>query len=117
MENTKKTIVDILINNFCISEVFDYPHLSIEFGEPNETDENIFRISMFVKTDDDYQSDIEFVVNMTEYDEKFEDVDMYEVDDMGAIILIYNQDADNFEVDSITLWKMLFFYKRKIQWK
>lgn len=113
MEIVKEKIVDVLKNNTHISELFEYPHLDITFGEPEESDENIFHIVMFVRLDE-YQSNIEFVVNMTEYDEKFEDVDMYEVDDMGATILIYNQDADNFEIDIIELWKMLYFFKEKM---
>ena len=111
MKITNEKLIEILKENWYISDVLQYPALEVTFNVIEEQDEDIFVVQMLV-TNGDNISDIHFKVNTKGYDEKFSDVDEYEVDDMGVGIEIYEPEHD-FEFDLETIWKLLFFNKER----
>lgn len=111
MKITNERLIEILKDNWYISDVLQYPALEVTFGVIEEHDEDIFIVQMIV-TDGDYISDMHFEVNAKGYDEALDDVEKYEVEDMGLQIEIYEPDHD-FNFDLETIWKLLFFNKEK----
>lgn len=113
MKITNNRLIEILKCNWYISDILQYPSLDVRFSTPEETDENVFIVQMLVISDNyDYISDIHFKVDAKHYDEALDDIEKYEVDDMGLQIEIYEPDHE-FNLDLETIWKLLFFNKEK----
>lgn len=112
MKITHKRLIEILKGNWYISDILQYPSLEVTFSVEDEIDEDVYIVTMHIKDDYGYLSDLNFKVNAKHYDEALNDIEKYEVEDMGLQIEIYEPDHD-FNFDLETMWKLLFFNKEK----
>ena len=109
MKITNNRLIEILKENWYISDVLQYPSLEVKFNVTDEIDEDIFIVQMIVKSDsEEYISDMNFEVNAKHYDEALD-----EIDDMGLDIQIYEPEHE-FNFDLETIWKLLFFNKERM---
>ena len=112
MKITKEKLIEILKENLYISEIID-DFLDITFDEPREIDTDVYSITMFIELPDLYESNIVFEVDTKNYDEKFADIDEYEIEDMGIVINMFDNCGDGIELNLENIWKYLFFNKEK----
>lgn len=122
MEITQDKVAEIIKNNFYISELYDY------FGEDNITLDfldgglqimykNTHNVDVCVKNADS-QSIVPLQIDTTNYDEKFSDVEQYEVEDMGVKIVIFPYNGEIAEeLNETNIWKYLYFHKEPLSKK
>ena len=108
MEITNEKLIEILEENFEILMLKDYINVQLEvMSDPTD---NIYWVELLASNGEHCMSNLSLSVDASTYDEKFEDVNKYEVEDMGIIIEI--QDDEKLEdFNSINIWKNLFFNK------
>lgn len=121
MKITNERLIEILKDNWYISDILEYHALNVTFNTPVEdkSASDRYIVTMNVKIEDGYediyQSSIDFYVDASRYDEKFTDVDTYEVEDFGVDIGIWDITGDgdlDFSLENI--WMILFFNKEKL---
>lgn len=118
MEPTKEQVIKIIKENFWISDILDYfsnDDVSIEFVCDSGDYKWDFDVS--IKTNS-FETILPLEVDWEEYDEKFSDVNKYEVDDMGLKINIVERNADVIEdLTEENIWRHLFFEKEPLSVK
>ena len=108
MEISSEKLVEILEDNFEILMLKD--EMAVQFEVMSMSYDNKCEVELVSSNGPDCMSNLSLYVDASTYDEKFEDVNKYEVEDMGIIIEI--QDDEKLEdFNSINIWKNLFFNK------
>ena len=111
MKLTKERAIEILKNNFYISDLESYfpgEITSFDFVEEGDTTMD-FDFTIKSTT---YDAVLPLQIDFRGYDEKFSDVNKYEVEDMGAEITIVDVDSDTLaELNRENIWCFLFFAK------
>jgi len=112
MKLTKERTVEILKDNFEISMLYDcFPEESIWFDFLSEPKDGIECIDVNIVIDTTWESIVPLEVDIMNYDEKFSDINKYEVIDMGLNIRILNTDGNTEELTGENIWKALFYNK------
>jgi hypothetical protein len=118
MQPTKEQVIEIIKDNFWISDMLDFfsrDEVNIEFLNKSGDTKWDFDISIKTPT---YETILPLEIDYKNYDEKFIDVNKYEVDDMGLEINIVERGAEVIEdLTEASIWKYLFFEKEPISVK
>lgn len=108
MEITSEKLIEILKENFEIITLED--DINVQFEVMSASYDNNFDVELLASNGPHCMSNLSLYVDASNYDEKFADVDKYEVPDMGIIIEIQNgEELEDF--NEINIWKNLFFNK------
>jgi len=111
MKLTKERAIEILKNNFYLSDFENYfpgEITSFNFVEEGDTTMDFD----FIIKSPTYDAVLPLQIDFCRYDEKFSDVNKYEVEDMGAKITIVDVDSDTLaELSRENIWCFLFFSK------
>ena len=111
---TKERAIEILKNNFYLSDLlenyFQSEIISLEFVEASG--ENFTMDFDFIIKSPTYDAVLPLQIDFGRYDEKFKDVNKYEVEDMGLKINIVDIESDTLtELNRENIWCFLFFSK------
>lgn len=111
MQPTFEQIVDILKQNYYISQLYDYFFEDISYDYISE-ESGYINIDINIQSND-FETKLPLTIDVDFYDEKFSDVDKYEVDDMGIKIAIWTGSEPD-ELNTENIWRHLFFEKEPI---
>jgi hypothetical protein len=109
MKLENENIIDILKENFEFLGLQDFFDLRFEIIERYGSDKNCCDVELLVNTGS-HTSHLSLEVDTSNYDEKFADVNQYEVEDMGISIEIRNNEELE-ELNETNMWRNLFFNK------
>lgn len=109
MRLKNEEIVDILKENFEFFELQDFFNLQFEIIERYGSDKDCCDVKLSVKGGS-HTSNLFLEVDISNYDEKFSDVNKYEVEDMGITIEIRNHEVLE-ELNEVNIWKSLYYNK------
>ena len=108
MEITSEKLIEILEDNFEVLMLKD--EMNVQFEVMSMSYDNECEVELLASDGLHCMSNLSLIVDASNYDEKFTDVDKYEVQDMGITIGIQN-DTMLEDFDVINIWKNLFFNK------
>ena len=115
MKITNGKLIEILKENFYILNIISmHEDEEFQFVEPTNLGEDRYSVSLILACTDEYQSRVTFELDATDYDEKFSDIEEYEVEDMGVIISILQPFGEVETLNAENLWRELFYNKEKI---
>ena len=111
MKLTKEKAIKILKDNFYLSDLESYfPDETTSF-DLVERGDTTMDFDFTVKSQI-YDAVLPLQIDFSRYNEKFADVNKYEVDDMGTDITIVDVDSDTLtELNRENIWCFLFFSK------
>jgi hypothetical protein len=110
MKLENENIIDILKENFEFLGLQDFFGLQFEIIERYGSDKNCCDVKLSVDNGCGDKSNLFLEVDTSNYDEKFADVNKYEVEDMGISIEIRNNEELE-ELNESNIWRELFFNK------
>lgn len=110
MKITNERLIEILRDNFIILMLNDN-FSRIDFEIISEFDSGMYNVDALAYDKvGDMTTNFNLEVDTILYDEKFADVNKYEVEDMGILIQL-QVDTNYEELNEINLWKALYYNK------